>query len=100
VSGADERSRDDLHRVRRVLHEGADRLLLAPDRDDFSAHVTLGRARGSKGLHRLAELIREGRDRQLGRFDVPGILLVQSRLTPEGAVYSTIHEASLKGGGS
>ncbi len=62
------------------------------EKDDrpFKAHVTLARVRSRRGTDRLAEAIRSSADRSYGRTPLTTLKLKESKLTPQGAVYSDI----------
>jgi RNA 2',3'-cyclic 3'-phosphodiesterase len=55
----------------------------------FRAHVTLGRSRGPRGLERLVTLAREWSPKG-GAHTLAEVRLVESRLTPRGAVYAPV----------
>jgi 2'-5' RNA ligase len=62
-----------------------------PDRR-FHPHVTLGRAKGEVDKTGLRDFLKQNADVDYGAFDVGGYLLMQSRLTPKGPVYSVTRE--------
>ena len=95
VQGATERSRGELHRLRRLVDEGMSGLGFQQDRDDFNAHATLGRVRGSRRIAALVDLIRAGRERNFGRFRVAELVLFQSKLSSSGSVYTPLVRVGL-----
>ena len=96
----------DLRRPRVLwagVHEGADELKemaasLDPlleeigfprEKRPFRPHMTLGRIKVPADRERLAALIDEHRETEVGTMTVDGVHLVESRLRPDGAVYKT-----------
>jgi 2'-5' RNA ligase len=72
---------------------------LSPDtRKAFHPHLTLGRARSSRLGREMAEAIRAWSATPFGRLEVQNVLLIQSRLQPQGPVYSTLHTSLLTPG--
>lgn len=63
----------------------------------FRPHLTLGRVRARRGASDLTSHLQSFKSIRCGRVDVKRVLLMRSRLGPHGAVYSTLHEACLKG---
>ena len=55
----------------------------------FQPHLTLGRVRGKRNLHRLLDCIRMIDDHE-GTFEVREIGLYQSTLTPHGSIYKML----------
>jgi 2'-5' RNA ligase len=84
-----------LEALARSLERGFRDVGLGKSDKDFAAHLTLGRWRDSRELD-----LRGARDMcdavgSLARFPVSSAQVVESRLTTRGAVYQTIHAASL-----
>ncbi len=61
----------------------------------FSPHLTVGRVKGGRNKHRLAEVISNWQDEDFGSMEVDRIRLKKSVLSPQGPTYSTVHEARL-----
>jgi 2'-5' RNA ligase len=95
VQGVSDEHRDALFRLRGALQRGARELGCDADRDDFHPHATLGRVRGPRRARALVESIRVARDREYGGFEAPEVVLIRSRLSPAGSVYSEVRRASL-----
>ncbi len=65
----------------------------------FHPHLTLGRVRERRGLDALIEHLRARADgTDLGAFAVPDVILFQSVLRPDGAVYTALRRYPLRGG--
>lgn len=62
----------------------------------FRPHLTLGRVRGKKNLHRISECVRIGTSLQ-SRFEARQVHLLRSTLTPHGALYDVLEEMTLSG---
>ncbi len=79
-----------LGELQKCLAAGLEPLGFAPEKRPFRAHLTLGRLRDSATVEARAEM-----GKRLGEpgvapkatFEVSGISLIQSRLTPQGARY-------------
>jgi 2'-5' RNA ligase len=56
----------------------------------FRPHLTLGRIKTSRGLIGLSRALEEGEEYRAGRFVASGLSLMQSELTPGGAVYKQL----------
>ncbi|MEW6335153.1 MAG: RNA 2',3'-cyclic phosphodiesterase [Thermodesulfobacteriota bacterium] len=56
----------------------------------FRPHLTLGRIRTARGLADLARALEKSQEYAAGRFVAPGLALIQSRLTPGGALYTRL----------
>ena len=86
------------------IQEGADKLEKIADalnNKEFSAHLTLGRIRSSKGRLELKKTI-EDTNKKLAtsaskrQSPVNHITLFQSTLTPQGPVYTNLYEATIR----
>ncbi len=90
-----------LGRLFEAVESGLDGLGFPEERRVFHPHITLGRVRRRRGAPRelvpLTSAIDSHRSAALGGFRAEAILLVQSRLSPGGAIYTTLHRSDLKG---
>lgn len=66
---------------------------------DFSAHVTLGRVRSSRGREALVQAIESVGEIVFGRVDVGSIVLMRSVLKPAGPEYTPLQRSPLAAGG-
>jgi 2'-5' RNA ligase len=67
-----------------------------PEKRDFAPHLTIGRwrdPRGPKG--QLVEIIEKWRNYEFGHSRVEQVILFQSVLKPEGAVYQALRVVAL-----
>ena len=67
-----------------------------PDTKPFKPHLTLGRVRSPRKAEHLVAAIDSRKDMCFGQLDIQCIRLMKSRLTPEGPVYSILHESPLQ----
>jgi 2'-5' RNA ligase len=63
----------------------------------FRPHVTLGRVRSGSGLGALTSAIASDSNTSYGRVLVDRVLLWESQLVPQGAVYTELHTSFLEG---
>jgi RNA 2',3'-cyclic 3'-phosphodiesterase len=68
------------------LHE----IGFAREERPFRPHLTLGRIKTSRGLIGLTRALEKGEEYTAGRFVASGLSLLQSELTPRGAVYKQL----------
>jgi RNA 2',3'-cyclic 3'-phosphodiesterase len=61
----------------------------------FRAHLTLARIKDSRGLTGLDEALKKHSSFAAGEFTCGSLILFQSRLTPQGAVYTRLAEFGL-----
>jgi len=63
----------------------------------FQAHLTLGRIKDSRGLTGISEALIKYNAFAAGEFNCTELILFQSRLTPQGAIYTKLAEFALSG---
>jgi RNA 2',3'-cyclic 3'-phosphodiesterase len=97
VQGTNDTQRGALHELRRRVHDGCSALGFPTDREDFTAHVTLGRVKGLGRAGALIDLIREDREREFGRFRVEELVLFRSQLSSDGSIYDALRRVRLGG---
>jgi len=83
------------------LQQGLDRSFaeMGFPREDrpFRAHWTLGRIKSPQGLTGLTEALHKGGRLVAGTFQADRLVLMQSDLTPRGAVYTELDSFGLSG---
>ncbi len=83
----------DVERLR-VFQKGLEQALVrigfACEERPFRPHLTLGRIRTSKGLTGLTRVLEKGEEYTAGQFIASGLSLIQSELTPGGAMYTKL----------
>jgi 2'-5' RNA ligase len=65
------------------------------DARPFHPHITLGRAKSSRGAPSLFRAITDYESASFGWIPVPAIALIRSELTPDGPNYNPVHVAVL-----
>jgi 2'-5' RNA ligase len=77
-----------------VFQKGLDQALrqigFPSEERPFRSHLTLGRIKTSKGLIGLAGALEKREEYTAGRFIASGLSLMQSELTPRGAIYKRL----------
>jgi 2'-5' RNA ligase len=62
----------------------------APERREFTPHVTLGRVNSLRGWSALEEVCKTHLDDDFGSTDVDAVTIYRSTLRPDGAFYSVL----------
>jgi 2'-5' RNA ligase len=65
------------------------------DGKPFHPHLTLGRGRSSRQAQELLRAMESCRDTTFGTITIDRVLLMKSELTPQGPLYTTLHESRL-----
>jgi 2'-5' RNA ligase len=84
--------------IAEVIEKSCEKLGFAPEDREFSSHITLGRTKSSLNRKELVESLsrlKDSRENKDLEFNVEKITLFKSTLTPKGAVYEALKEASL-----
>jgi 2'-5' RNA ligase len=76
---------DPVSQLHRKLSEGLLQVGIPEERRPFQPHLTLGRSRQIRALPPLPDQVQQ---RLPAEFTVDRLVLYQSRLTPQGAIYS------------
>ena len=63
----------------------------------FRAHLTIGRIKDPSGLTGISEALTKYNAFAAGEFSCKELILFQSRLTPQGAIYTKLAEFALSG---
>lgn len=63
----------------------------------FQAHLTLGRIKESHGLTGISETLTKHKDFVAGVFECRELILLQSKLLPQGSLYTKLAAFTLKG---
>lgn len=79
-----------LHDLQQAVDEGTASLGWPREIRSFSPHLTRARARQAENRDDVAPALAEGRPQYWGDLSVDAVLLVESRLTPAGPVYTTL----------
>ncbi|MBE0478040.1 RNA 2',3'-cyclic phosphodiesterase [Candidatus Aerophobetes bacterium] len=66
------------------------------ERKKWTPHITLGRVKQLKDTHSIKELIGKEKETSGGKMKVEEIVVLQSQLTPQGAIHTPLKRFSLK----
>jgi 2'-5' RNA ligase len=86
----------DLTALARGLEKDLAGLGFAPEKKPFRAHLTLGRCRSPRGARDLLTALEKRREELLGGMRVDHFNLMQSELTPRGAIYTVLNRFELR----
>ncbi|GBF33735.1 2'-5' RNA ligase [Desulfocucumis palustris] len=90
---------DRLKKLQREVLTGLKAAGLAPDTRPFSPHLTLARIKSPAGVSLLrSRALEAGHNEIEGILRVDSVELMQSRLTPGGAIYSVVASLNFKAG--
>jgi 2'-5' RNA ligase len=92
------RGGEDLERLAAVLNAALGRQGFPGDARAFRPHLTLGRARDDRRWGDLVRALQLHRDEALGRQDVRQVAVMESRLTPDGPIYTPREQVPLAHG--
>jgi len=67
----------------------------ARDKKAFTPHLTIGRVRGRIPKNKIERFIEQEKVFETAKVRVDGVVLFESRLTPEGAIHTPLYTASL-----
>jgi 2'-5' RNA ligase len=81
--------------IARRLETGVVDLGFKREKRSFRPHATVARVKYLRRHQRLTSLLDRWEDTSFGSMEVRTIELKRSRLTPEGAIYSTVHTQTL-----
>jgi 2'-5' RNA ligase len=74
-----------------------EKLGFRPEDRDFTAHLTIGRARFVPRGDELPRKLEQERDFAAGRMGVAEVVVFSSQLGPAGPTYTTLGRAALRG---
>lgn len=83
---------EELERIYKAIERGVRRLGFKPEREEFVAHVTLARLKGSRNIDRVVKLLSELQDTEVGYITLESVRIKQSILTRSGPIYKTLRE--------
>ncbi|MBI5328215.1 MAG: RNA 2',3'-cyclic phosphodiesterase [Deltaproteobacteria bacterium] len=78
------------------LEDGLTTLGFEKEERIFKPHLTMGRIKFLKDKKLLKQRLEKNADINLGQFAVDSLCLFESKLTPEGVVYTKLKKAKLK----
>lgn len=65
-------------------------------KEKWVAHITLGRIKQMKNIQSIKELVNKGKDTSCGKLKIEKITVIQSQLSPRGAMYTPLKNFSLQ----
>jgi len=86
---------DDLERLAAALEAQLLRAGFGADERTFRPHLTLGRARDDRHWGDLVRALQQYRDVDVGRQRVEALTVIESRLMPDGPVYTPVEQVHL-----
>lgn len=87
---------DDLRRLQKQVQSATSQFGDHAEEREFHPHLTIGRVKAPPAEARhVGELIRQSQTTPLGEWQVREIALIQSKLTPQGSVYSWLAGVTL-----
>lgn len=94
--GVDE-GKEELKRMASNLEERLAEIGFAKEKRPFSPHLTLGRVKSQKEKGGLTEALTSTEASHSGNMRVDKIAIIKSELKPQGSIYTSLEEISLKG---
>jgi 2'-5' RNA ligase len=88
---------DEVRMLSAKLESALKRTGIRPDTKGFTPHLTVARVRTGRNKDRLAAIVSQLKEYEVGSMDVTSIRLKKSVLTPQGPIYSTIFEVPASG---
>lgn len=86
---------EQIMEIQSNLEEEFSKIGIEREEREFVPHLTLGRIRSLKDIEKLKELIARNKDFDAGGFDVGSIKLFESKLSPKGPKYYSLHDQAL-----
>jgi len=87
-----EDQRGELVKLQNHIEKEMSKLGFEEERRKFSAHLTLGRVRSSRGKDELVKYLLDEREQVFGEIKVDRVILFKSELKLTGAVYTVLKE--------
>jgi len=81
--------------IQKQLDERLERVGIAPETRPFKAHLTIARAKGNLNSKALVEVMAALGNTESAPFTAEEMVLYQSELKPDGAVYTRLKSVSL-----
>jgi len=88
---------DAVQRLYERIEQALEGIGFPKEKRPFRAHLTIGRIKGRINKPALRAAIEEGEGFATDPFDVARVILYQSTLRPQGAVYTKLVEAEMRG---
>lgn len=86
----------NLSRIYDELENGLSAIGFKKEERPFKPHLTIGRIKFLKDKKGFKQRLEKAASINLGKFEAANICIFQSKLTPDGAVYTKLKEATIK----
>ena len=86
---------ESLEAINHIVETGLRKAGFRPERQEFHAHVTLARIKGTRNLEKMVKMMISYRDVEIGEMLVDKVRLKKSTLTRKGPIYETLYEKRL-----
>lgn len=90
-----EEGSDRIYELHEQIESSLEQLNFKKDKR-FTPHYTVARAKFIDDLDELKEFLDKKKEREFGRYMVEEIDLMESKLTPQGPIYTKVEQFSLK----
>ena len=84
----------ELEKLHAAVEKAAFDVGVPREKRAFTGHITLGRVKSGKNLNKVVEVLNSMREEEFGSFEVRGITLYKSTLTPTGPIYEALETFS------
>jgi RNA 2',3'-cyclic 3'-phosphodiesterase len=84
-----------LSEMANLLNQQGTKLGLKKEKKTFSAHLTIGRMKSSKGKDQIVTILQNYEDVEFAKIPVTHLHLKKSTLTPKGPIYETLSSIPL-----
>jgi 2'-5' RNA ligase len=81
--------------LQREIATAARRTGIFPGDKPFHPHLTIGRGRSAQNIGALLAVLETYRDTDFGTIVIDRVLLMKSKLTARGPIYTLLHESRL-----
>ena len=86
---------NNLLKIFEQLEKGIEEYGIKRETKNYVGHITIGRTKLQKNLRKLIDTLQSDSDRFFGQQKVHHISLIQSELSPDGPIYTTIKKFQL-----
>ena len=86
----------NLRQLKQLINKALDLCGMNTKDKKFKPHITLGRIKSLKNKLLLKKIMEENAERQIQQFLVKEIILYESQLTQQGAVYKVLRKIELR----
>ena len=91
-----EQGKEELKRLSNNVDEKLSLVGFEKEKREFAAHLTIGRVRSNKNIKKLIDVLQKKSKETFGEIFIDHIVLMESKLSSQGASYACIEKFSLK----